>query len=144
MNALDFGASSFPAATDRVRQALVHALPSDWTDVEYRHATMEAHIEQGLAWQIRVNREERGWTQSDLAHRMGTRQSAISKLEDTEGGNVQLGTLIRAAKAFDCALVVRFVPWSVLASVVNDLHPDRLYAPSFGQEFDLDLEAIAT
>ena len=83
--------------------------PKEWADVEYRHAAMEATVENLIAWQVRINREERGMTQDQLARAMGTKQPAISKLEDHEGGEVLVSTLVKAAHAFDCALWVRFV-----------------------------------
>jgi transcriptional regulator with XRE-family HTH domain len=95
---------------------------------------MQAAIEQGLAWQVRVNREQRGWTQRQLAQKMGTKQSAVSRLEDPEDPGVNLQTLINAAHAFDCALLVKFVPYSMLAHESEDLSPERLYAARFDDE----------
>jgi transcriptional regulator with XRE-family HTH domain len=110
-------------------------IPQKWRDPEYRHAYMEAAIDQGIAWQIRVNREERGWTQAEFAERIGSRQSAVSRLEDPEAGGTRLSTLKKVARALDCALIVRFAPYSELARASADLAPDRLYASSFGDEF---------
>ncbi|MCD6674883.1 MAG: helix-turn-helix transcriptional regulator [Burkholderiaceae bacterium] len=111
------------------------SIPEKWRDPEYRHAYMEAAIDQGVAWQIRVNREERGWTQAELAQRIDSRQSAVSRLEDPEAGDVRLSTLKKVARALDCALIVRFASYSELASLSSDLGPDRLYAASFTDEF---------
>ena len=109
-------------------------MPKEWTDVEYRHAAMEATVENLIAWQIRINREERGMTQGQLARAMGTKQPAISKLEDPEGGDVLVSTLVKAAHAFDCALLVRFVEYSTLAVQTRDVRPERLYAVSYQEE----------
>lgn len=109
-------------------------MPTSWEDLEYRQASMEAEIEQGIAWQVRVNREERGWKQSDLAKRMKTGQSAISKLEDPDGGDVQLSTLVKAAHAFDCALSIRFVSFTEFALLTKDVRPERLLACSYEAE----------
>ncbi len=106
-------------------------LPLEWSEPEYRRATLESTIENLVAWQIRVNREERGMTQADLARAMGTGQSAISKLEDPEGGDVMVSTLVKAAHAFDCALVVKFVDFEEFAAATEDVRPDRLFACSF-------------
>ena len=114
-------------------------VPGHWVDKEYRVATVESTVEHMVAWQVRVNREQRGLTQRQLAEKMATHQSAISRLEDSEGGDVRLSTLLRAAEAFDCALVVRFVGHDQFAMLTADVHPDRLYAPSFD---DLPLSAI--
>lgn len=109
-------------------------IPASWEDLEYRQATLEAEIEQGIAWQVRINREERGWTQRELGTRLKTGQSAISKLESPEGGDIQLSTLVKAAHAFDCALLVRFVSYSEFRAVTADVQPDRLIACGFVAE----------
>jgi len=111
------------------------APPPEWHDQEYRQAYMGAAIDQGIAWQVRVNREERGWTQAELAKLVGTGQSAISKLEDPESGDVRLSTLRKVANAFDCALIVRLASYSELANLSENLSPDRLYASSFEDEY---------
>lgn len=109
-------------------------IPASWEDGEYRQATLEAELEQGIAWQVRINREERGLTQRDLAKAMKTGQSAISKLESPEGGDVQLSTLVKAAHAFDCALIVQFVSYAAFRAATADVRPDRLLACSFESE----------
>lgn len=112
----------------------VFEIPSSWEDMEFRQATLEAELEHGIAWQVRINREERGWTQFDLGKEMKTGQSAISKLENPEGGDIQLSTLIKAAHAFDCALIVRFVSYSDFRTSTADVRPDRLLACDFKSE----------
>jgi transcriptional regulator with XRE-family HTH domain len=134
-NALTSGLGDPYKTTDYALQTLnVCSTPQEWDDKEYRQAAMEAEIEQGIAWQMRVNREERGWKQLDLARHMKTGQSAISKLEDPAGGDVQLSTLIKAAHAFDCALLVRFVSFTDFAAITRDVRPERLLACGFEAE----------
>ncbi|MGP1665274.1 MAG: helix-turn-helix domain-containing protein [Rhodanobacter sp.] len=106
-------------------------MPAAWQDIGYRQAAMESTVENMIAWQIRINREERGLKQDQLATRMGTGQSAISKLEDTEGGDVLVSTLVKAAHAFDCALLVRFVDYAEFAAATHDVRPERLFAAGF-------------
>ena len=106
-------------------------VPSTWLDAEYREAEMEATVQNLVAWQTRVNREERSLTQSQLAKMMGTGQPAISKLEDPDGGDVMLSTLVKAAHAFQCALMVRFVDYEVFAERTRDLRSERFYAVGF-------------
>ena len=112
-------------------QPLSCTAPLEWEDTAYRHAALEATIESMVAWQVRVNREERGLTQAELATAMGTGQSAISKLEDPEGGDVLLSTLVRAAHAFDCAVLVRFMDHHEFASQTADVRPEHLFACSY-------------
>jgi transcriptional regulator with XRE-family HTH domain len=107
------------------------SIPAAWSDADYRRAAVESTVENLIAWQVRVNREERGLTQVELAKLMGTGQPAISKLEDTEGGDVLLSTLFKAAHAFDCALLVQFVEHEQFASMTYDVRPERLFAAGF-------------
>lgn len=105
-----------------------------WQDKEYRDGYMEASIEQGIAWQIRANRHLRGITQTDLAEAIGVNQSDISKLEDPNYGVPSLETLVEIAKSFDCALSVKFIPFSQLAYESKKLGEDDLYAATFTEE----------
>lgn len=105
-----------------------------WADFEYRQLYMTAAIEQGIAWQIKINRERRRLSQKDLAHCISTRQSAISRAEDPSYGRHSIETLVKIANVFDCALQVRFIPYSQLAKDSDDLSPDALYAKSYTEE----------
>lgn len=105
-----------------------------WRDAEYRRAYLLASIEQGIAWQIKTNRNARGLSQTDLAGALGTEQSAVSQLEDPACGDYTVDTLLKLAEAFDCALSVRFVPFSELACESQDLSPQALYAAPYSEE----------
>jgi DNA-binding XRE family transcriptional regulator len=110
------------------------SLKPELQDIEYRQAYMEAAVEQGIAWQIRTNRIKRNMSQVDLSEKIGSAQSAISRAEDPCYGKHSLDTLIRIAHAFDCALQVRFIPYSKLVTDSEDLSPDALYAPPYEKE----------
>ena len=118
-------------------------MPAGWADAEYRQAAMEAHLSNWFAFQVRVNREERGWTQAELARRMGTKQAAISKLEDPDELDARVSTLVKAAHAFDCALLIRLIPYEGLARLTADLRPDRMYATSYGSGDDERSPAVS-
>lgn len=105
-----------------------------WSDEEYRQAYMEAAVEQGVAWQIKINREARGLTQEELAKATGTGQSAISRAEDPSYGAQSLEVLIKIANAFDCALSVKFVSYSQLAFDSERLGEFEQYACSYEEE----------
>lgn len=107
-----------------------------WRDTEYRQAYMEASIEQGIAWQIRLNRELRDWSQRELAAAVGTGQSAISRLEDPTYGAHSLDTLIKVAHAFDCALSVKFISYSQLAFESERLGEAEQCAVPFSVELE--------
>ena len=78
-------------------------------DEEYRHEFVSEHVTVGLAFQIHLLREARGWTQEELASRCDMAQETISRLEDPNYGRYTLKTLKRLAKTFDVGLLVRFV-----------------------------------
>jgi transcriptional regulator with XRE-family HTH domain len=116
-------------------QSILNKKPK-WKNKEYRDAYLEASIEQGVAWQIRINRRLRGITQLELAKAIGTKQSAISRLEDPTYGAHSLETLIEIAKKFDCALSVKFVSFSQLSYESERLTEADLYAATFAEEMD--------
>ena len=110
-----------------------------WADKEYREGYVDAAIEQGAAWQIRANRKARGWTQEQLAQKLGTQQSAISRLEDPQYGKHSLDTLVAVSHVFDCALSVKFIPFSILAAESADLSEESMVVKSYQQElFELE------
>lgn len=111
-------------------------LPAEWAEYDYRHAVVEANIEQGIAWQIRANREGRGLSQRGLAALLNTDQSAISRWEDPMRGGHNLETLLKLARAFDCALQVRFIPFSELSASLGNVSPHALYASTYPEEIE--------
>lgn len=74
-----------------------------------RRAFVEAEVVTGIAHQIRVIRQERGWSQKELAKRLGTTQAAVSRLEDPSYGRPSIKTLLEVSRVFDVGLQVRFV-----------------------------------
>lgn len=105
-----------------------------WRDKEYREGYLEAAIEQGIAWQIRAIRKARGLTQAQIAERLGTQQSAVSRLEDPDYGGHSIDTLVKLAHVFDCALSLKFIPYSQLAIESEDLSEATMVAKSFTEE----------
>lgn len=95
---------------------------------------MEAAVEQGIAWQIKINRELRGLTLEDLANVTGIDQSVISQAEDPCCGLQDLNFLVKVAHAFDCALSVKFVSYSQLAFDSERLGEAEQYACSYEDE----------
>jgi len=55
---------------------------------------------------IRESREAQGLTQKQLAHRVGTSQSAISRIEDANYDKLMLETLYRIADALNLPLAI--------------------------------------
>jgi len=77
-----------------------------------RSPGFEAMVESEMA-ELRVGlivkdlRQKNGMTQEELAHRIRTTKSAISRLENSTGG-ARLETLEKVAQAFGKELVIEF------------------------------------
>jgi transcriptional regulator with XRE-family HTH domain len=87
---------------------------SRWDDIkqqrpgptdEKRAATEQDFALGELIYELRTSA---GLSQRELAERMGTTQSVISRLEEGGGGRPRLDTLARVATALDRHLVVSF------------------------------------
>ncbi|MBW7957195.1 MAG: helix-turn-helix transcriptional regulator [Deltaproteobacteria bacterium] len=103
-------------------------------DKEYRDAFVSEHIDTGVPFQIKALRNQRHWTQHDLAERTGMAQTRISVLEDPNYNRITLKTLKKLASAFDVGLIVRFVSLGELVEWELNLSPDSLKAFSFEQD----------
>jgi transcriptional regulator with XRE-family HTH domain len=99
---------------------------------EARDAFVAAHLSDTIGSQIFSLRENRGWSQEQLASEVGMAQPRISVLEG--GTDCSLRTLKRVASAFDVAVVVRFVPFSELVDWVGDLSEERLAPVAFAND----------
>lgn len=97
---------------------------------EYRDAYVLEHIKNGVAFQIRTLREDRGWTQGKLGELARKPRNVISRLEDPNYGKFTLATLLEIASAFDVGLLVKFVPLSRLTREYDDVSPEALTAKS--------------
>ncbi len=77
----------------------------------------------------------RGWTQETLAEKTGMLQPRISGLMKPGKTRPNIETLRRVAEAFDCALIVRFAPFSELVRWSERFDPDEFSVPSFEEDF---------
>jgi transcriptional regulator with XRE-family HTH domain len=112
-------------------------------DAAYRRAFAD-DVGTGLAFQTRLLREDRGWTQEEMAARMGKSQATISQWENPAYGSYTLNTLKELAGAFDVALMVRFAPFSEIVEWSVGLTSVRLAPPSFEEESRIRRAPIAT
>lgn len=101
---------------------------------EARNAFVDAELINGLAHQIRVLRQQRGWTQHDLAVKLGTSQTAVSRLEDPSYGRYSVKSLLALGGALDVALYVRFLPFSQFIAETWDTSEERFKADSYEEE----------
>ena len=96
------------------------------------------------AAQIRSMREEKGWSQEQLAEEATMGQARISLLENPNYQSLSLNTLKRIANVFDVALVVRFVPFSKLFELLDNESQGTLAVASFESEFGTEANPITT
>jgi ribosome-binding protein aMBF1 (putative translation factor) len=75
-----------------------------------RRLTEEARINAAVAQLIYAARTKAGLSQGDLAERIGTKQSVISRLEDADYEGHSLSMLQRIAAALGQGLEIRFLP----------------------------------
>lgn len=113
---------------------LLEKLRDEFQDSEYRHAYAEECLDIMIATQIKVLREQRDMTQSELAEAAGMKQPRIPLLEDKDYSNWTTKTLKRLAKVFDVALSVKFETFSHLVGEFENLSRATLQRPSFSND----------
>ena len=100
-------------------------------DEEYRQIYSEEFSNSKIATQIKVLREQRGWTQQQLAEASGMKQSRIATLEDVNYSSWSIRTLRRLAEAFDLWLDVEFKEFGSVWSQLRDFSRESLARHSF-------------
>ncbi len=103
-------------------------------DPEYRKAFVASQINIGIPFQLRAMLKARDWTQEKLAERTGMLQPRISAILKPGKVRLNIETLRRLAEAFDCALLVRFAPFSELVDWSDKFNPDTFVVPAFDEE----------
>ena len=81
-----------------------------------------------LSRKLRDQRKRRGWTQAELAHRLGTSQSRVSQMEVGADKSVTIDLLVKALFALgltreDLGDAVRASNGELLRSTAIDPHP---------------------
>ena len=79
-------------------------------DPTVQEIVKEAKLNARVAQRLYALRTKAGLSQSELARKVGTTQSVISRLEDADYEGHSLSMLQRIASALDQQLDVRFVP----------------------------------
>ncbi len=107
------------------------------SDPDFRKQFIEAHVDEGIAFQIRSLRiNNKKQTQPEFAKELGVKQPLVSSWENPAYGNYSLNTLKKLAKAFDVGLLVRFVPFSTMVDWTVGLNGPKIAPPSFNEEHD--------
>lgn len=109
-------------------------------DVEYSEAYAESVLDSYIATQIKVLREQHGLSQQDLAERIGTKQGAVSRIEDVDYSKWNVSTLKKLARAFRIRLKVSFETYGSLLTEVASFSRESLQREP--RELDKILNAI--
>ena len=105
---------------------LINTLANEFSDKEYAHSYMEAHLVTRIAAQIYALRKQRGWSQKDLAQKSGVAQERISKIESEDFDSLTIKTLQKFSRAFDVNLMVSFQNFSTGICDVTTLSQEKL------------------
>jgi transcriptional regulator with XRE-family HTH domain len=114
--------------------AISKSFADELADKRMRDAYLAAHTRTWVAFQIRAIRTDRGWSQGELAQRLHTSQSAVSRMEDRRYGSMNINTLLELAATYDCGLVVQFVPYADFLRNTSDLSTGRMRVVPFNAE----------
>ena len=100
---------------------------------QVRDNITKQHVETGPALQIQAMRVDRGWSEAELAKRLGVSANVVKQLQ-RPGRVISLAMMVRVADVFDVALMVRFVPTLELLEYLASMTYDQLAPPSFDDD----------
>ena len=105
-------------------------------DKDYRHAYFDELLNVSIATQIKVLREQsgRGWSQQDLADRVGMKQPRISVMENVNYSSWSINTLRKLAEAFDLRLRVSFESFGSGIKEMEQINREALERPLFEED----------
>lgn len=96
------------------RRSLLASLRQDLRQTEFSEGYAESFLDAWIATQIKVLREQEQLTQAQLAERIGTQQTVISRYENVNYSAWSITTLKRLARAFRVRLRVSFETYGSL------------------------------
>jgi transcriptional regulator with XRE-family HTH domain len=109
-------------------------LKKELQDPETRRDYAEEFLNAFIALQVKTLRQQREWSQEDLAERAGMKQSRISAMEQVDYSSWSVRTLRRLAQAFDLALIVKFESFGKFLDDVARVSREELERPSFAED----------
>ncbi len=108
---------------------IAERLRKEFRDLEYAEGYAESYLDSYIATQIKVLRQQRGLTQAELAAAMGTKQAAISRVENVNYSSWSVATLRNLAKAFRVRLHISFESFGTLPNEVDRFGKQTLERP---------------
>lgn len=115
---------------EEIRESLADELK----DPEARRDYADEFLSSYIALQIKTLRQQRGWSQAELAQRAGMKQSRISAMEQADYSAWNLRTLQRLAAAFDLAFVAGFESFGRMLDSMTSISRAGLERPSFEED----------
>jgi HTH-type transcriptional regulator/antitoxin HipB len=106
--------------------AISNVLRHDLQQPEFAEGYAESFLDSFIATQLRVLREQNGWSQAELAERMGKKQTVISRSENVNYSSWSISTLKQYARAFRLRLRVSFETYGSLVDEVADFSRENL------------------
>jgi HTH-type transcriptional regulator/antitoxin HipB len=106
--------------------AINETLRHDLLQREFSEGYAESFQDAYLAAQLKVLREQNGWTQRDLARKLDTTQTAISRIENVNYSAWNISTLKKLARAFRVRLKVSFETYGSLIRDIENFSKESL------------------
>lgn len=113
---------------------LAQKISEDFKEKEYRHSYLDEFLDAWIATQIKVLREQRGWSQKDLAEKANMLQPRISALENVNYSSWSVNTLRKLAQAFDLTLRISFESFGDRTKDFDQFSREYLERPSFDDD----------
>lgn len=124
-------------------------LKKSFKDKDYRHGYVDEFLNASIATQIKVLREQHGWSQKELARHAQMRQPRISVMENVNYSSWSIKILRELAEAFDLTLCVFFESFGKRLTDIEGFSRENLERFSFDDDpvfkdfEDRDLAALA-
>src|SRR6266487_1603448 len=99
---------------------LLERLRENFQDESARYAYVEAFLNASIAAQVKELRDIQEMSQQDLADKIGTKQSGISRLENANYSSWKVETLRKLARAFGLRLRISFEEFGTLVPEIEN------------------------
>lgn len=110
---------------------ITNRLISDFNDPDVREVYSDEFINMKIATQIKVLREQREWTQEQLAVFAEMKQERVAVLENVNYESWTLNVLRRFAKAFDLVVDVEFKEFGEFLNIFDQFGRESLQKRPF-------------
>lgn len=119
------------SSTQALSSDIANRLIEDFRDPDVREIYADEFINMKIATQIKVLREQREWTQEQLALLAEMKQERVAVLENVNYESWTLNVLRRFAKAFDLVVDVEFKEFGDLLNTFDQFGRESLQKRSF-------------